>query len=168
VLATQPVVPTPEPVDPGSLQAMAANVMSPVYGIWRAHPLTVIGATLGLILVIVGVTSMMMRRAGRIKVFAWIELLDQRRTRFAVTKPGIRLGRHSDNDIRFRDKSVHRYHAVLQRDAGTGSYQITDLSRNQARSNGVMVNGELVHEPVVLANGDTIELGEVSFRFVYT
>jgi len=109
----------------------------------------------------------LLRRARRIRIFAWIEMLDQRRTRFPVTKPGVRLGRHSDNDIRFRDKSVHRYHAILQRDAATGRYQIADVSGNQARSNGVMVNGELVHQPVVLGNGDTIELGDVSFRFVY-
>jgi hypothetical protein len=158
----------PDPREPGSLQEIAGDVLDYALGVWSARPLTIIGATIVLALIAIGIIGMLARRARRIKVFAWIELLDQRRTRFPVTTPGVRLGRHSDNDIRFRDKSVHRYHAVLQRDPAAGTYRISDVSRNQARSNGVMVNGELVHNPVVLANGDTIELGDVSFRFVYT
>jgi hypothetical protein len=168
VAATTSSAPQSEPREPGSLQDMSADVVDYALRVWSARPLTILGGGALIVLVIIAIISSLIRRSRRIKIFAWIELLDQRRTRFPVTRPGVRIGRHSDNDIRFRDKSVHRYHAVLQRDGATGAYQIADVSRNQARSNGVMVNGELVHQPVVLANGDTIELGDVSFRFVYT
>jgi len=160
-------LPQPEPREPGSLQDRIADLAAFGIDAWSAQPLTFLGGALLLALIAAFAVARLLRRARRIRIFAWIEMLDQRRTRFPVTKPGVRLGRHSDNDIRFRDKSVHRYHAILQRDAATGRYQIADVSGNQARSNGVMVNGELVHQPVVLGNGDTIELGDVSFRFVY-
>jgi hypothetical protein len=166
--ATLPAAPQPDPVEPGTVRAMLLDAADYGWAIFAARPLTIIGVTMLVVLIAVGSFGFAVRRARRIKIFAWIELLDPRRTRFPVTTPGVRLGRHSDNDIRFRDKSVHRYHAVLQRDSTTGRYQITDVSRNQARSNGVMVNGEFVHQPVVLENGDTIELGDISFRFVYT
>lgn len=167
-LEMKPAIADIDQPEPGSLADITNQIKHFALGVFWAHPITIIGGAIVAIAVLVGSIIAMVRRAKRIRIFAWIELLDQRRTRFPVTTPGVRLGRHSDNDIRFRDKSVHRYHALLQRDAATGTYQINDVSRNQPQSNGVMVNGEFIHQPVALGNGDTVELGEVSFRFIYT
>ena len=134
---------------------------------WTARPLVIGGAIAGIVIVLASLIGLIVHRARRVKVFAWIEMSDARRTRVPITSPGVRLGRHSDNDVRFDDKSVHRYHAVLSRDGGTGTYVISDVTRDATRSNGIMVNGELLHGKATLASGDTVELGEVKFKFVY-
>lgn len=129
--------------------------------------MTIVATVLVLVLSIGGYIALRLRRASRTRVIAWLDLIEPRGSRLAVLGPSIRIGRHSDNDIRFRDKSVHRFHAMLQRDPASGRFAITDVSRTQPQSNGVMVNGEYIHQPVVLGNGDTVALGDVSFRFVY-
>jgi pSer/pThr/pTyr-binding forkhead associated (FHA) protein len=129
--------------------------------------MTVVGVGAGAVLVVVSLIGLLVHRVRRVRVYAWLELTHPRPTRVPVTSPGVRLGRHSDNDICFDDKSVHRYHAVLAREAATGTFVISDVSRDQARSNGILVNGELVHGKATLANGDLVELGEVAFRFRY-
>ena len=73
----------------------------------------------------------------------------------------IRIGRHEDNDIRLADRSVHRYHAMIQR-TPREDFVITDLSGRDG--NGVRVNGE----PTVrarLTDGDVIELGRTRLKF---
>jgi hypothetical protein len=115
------------------------------------------------LLILVGWVSSYLRRRG---IRAFIQIEDDPGTRIAIRADGIRLGRHSDNDIRFSERSVHRYHALLTRDPDTSRYVITDLSRDQARSNGVVVNSEIIKR-AELAHGDLVELGEVRFRFLY-
>lgn len=106
------------------------------------------------------------RSRSRQPVRAWLELADAARTRIAVVSDSVRIGRHSENEIRLRNQSVHRYHAVLHLDRGTGRFLISDVSHDQPRSNGVVVNGELVRQSE-LTSGDTIELGEVRMKFIY-
>jgi hypothetical protein len=157
----------PDPVEPGSAEAYLGAAGAYLAQIWAARPLTISAVFVGAIVIIGGTVAVRIRRARRMRVLAWVELMDARGTRIAVTQPSVRIGRHSDNDIRLSDKSVHRYHAFLQRDPASGRFQIADVSRTQPESNGVTVNGEYIHQPVVLGNGDSVDLGDVSFRFVY-
>lgn len=120
----------------------------------------------GIAVVLIGLAALSawLRRRG---IRAYLQIEDDPGTRIPVRANGVRLGRHSDNDIRFSERSVHRYHALLMRDPETQRYVITDVSRDQARSNGVVVNSEIVKR-AELAHGDLVELGEVRFRFLYT
>lgn len=125
--------------------------------------LQLVGGILAL-LIALGLASAWLRRRG---IRAYLQIEDDPGTRIPVRANGVRLGRHSDNDIRFAERSVHRYHALLMRDPDSQRYVITDVSRDQARSNGVVVNSEIVKR-AELAHGDLVELGEVRFRFLYT
>ncbi|WP_407051779.1 FHA domain-containing protein [Methyloraptor flagellatus] len=97
------------------------------------------------------------------KALAFLDTLDGARR--PIVSAATRIGRHSDNDIRFVNDSVHRHHAVITREPD-GRFSIADITRNRQTSNGVIVNGAFV-EKQRLADGDLVELGEVKFRFVY-
>jgi pSer/pThr/pTyr-binding forkhead associated (FHA) protein len=73
----------------------------------------------------------------------------------------IRIGRQEDNDIRLADRSVHRYHAVIERTADE-AFLIKDISGQDG--SGVRVNGEPRAE-ARLADGDMIELGRARLKF---
>ena len=73
----------------------------------------------------------------------------------------VRIGRHAENDVRLNDKTVHRYHALVQR-SSDGEFLIRDLSG--AAGNGVYVNGSRI-ELAPLHSGDLVELGAVRLRF---
>jgi hypothetical protein len=73
----------------------------------------------------------------------------------------IRIGRQEDNDIRLPDRSVHRYHAVIERTADE-AFLIKDISGQDG--SGVRVNGVPKAE-ARLADGDTIELGRARLKF---
>ncbi|MDR3372862.1 MAG: FHA domain-containing protein [Ancalomicrobiaceae bacterium] len=161
--APPPAPPLPRP----SAADLYADYLAQFLEIWAARPMTVVGIGAGAALVLASLIGLLVHRVRRVRVYAWLEVTNPRPTRVPVTSPGVRLGRHTDNDIRFDDKSVHRYHAVLAREAATGTFVISDVSRDQARSNGILVNGELIHSKATLANGDLVELGEVAFRFRY-
>lgn len=76
-----------------------------------------------------------------------------------VTKTSARIGRDSDNDIVLNNDSVSGHHAKLQLDPG-GTFTITDLGSN----NGILVNGKSAASSP-LADGDTIELGDLRLLF---
>jgi hypothetical protein len=81
--------------------------------------------------------------------------------RRTIDRPLLQIGRLVDNDIRLADSTVHRYHAIIEReDAGL---VITDVSG--PTGNGVRLNGEKVNR-AALADGDIIELGKVKVRVV--
>jgi hypothetical protein len=73
----------------------------------------------------------------------------------------VRIGRHSENDIQFVHKSVHRYHAVLHR-TPEGPFAIKDLSGRAG--NGVYLNGARIDQ-AQLRSGDLVELGAIRLRF---
>lgn len=80
---------------------------------------------------------------------------------FRLEQAAITIGRHSDNDFRLNNDSVHRHHAhvaILADDV----VMITDLDT----ANGVVVNGERISK-IELKDGDLIELGEVRFRYQF-
>ncbi|MDR3496764.1 MAG: FHA domain-containing protein [Ancalomicrobiaceae bacterium] len=166
--AVAPTAPAAEAAPPRTGQAdLFAEMPARFLELWSTRPATVAGVGAGAVLLLVSLIGLVVHRAHRVRVYAWLELTQPRPTRVPVTSPGVRLGRHSDNDIRFDDKSVHRYHAVLARETATGTFVISDVSRDQARSNGILVNGELIHSKATLADGDLVELGEIAFRFHY-
>lgn len=73
----------------------------------------------------------------------------------------VRIGRERDNDVCLADDSVHRYHAVIERDRDAGIL-LTDLSSRDG--NGIRINGRRV-AAARLADGDTIGLGKASLKF---
>ncbi len=90
---------------------------------------------------------------------AFLESQDGSNRRHAVTSAAYRIGRHSDNDLPILDTSVSRQHAEIHR-RRNGSFTITDLDS----MNGVFINQKKI-DSVTLADGDIIEIGDMSFRF---
>lgn len=70
------------------------------------------------------------------------------------------IGRAADNAVVIKDTSASRHHAVILERA-PGEFQLTDLGSR----NGTTVNGKRLLAPHILANGDTIEIGEVRMHF---
>jgi len=92
---------------------------------------------------------------------AWLTLEGRPSGTMALAGEVIRIGRHEENDIRLADRSVHRYHAVIERTPDE-TFVITDVSGKDG--NGVRINGELIRR-ARLADGDMIELGRAKLRF---
>jgi len=71
----------------------------------------------------------------------------------------MRLGRHRENDVCFKDPTVSAFHVQIT--AAGDDYEIMDLgSKNRSR-----LNGKKISRPVFLADNDVIEIGESNFRF---
>ena len=81
----------------------------------------------------------------------------------AVALPRVVIGRHSDDDIRIRDVTVSRHHALLELDA-TGNFAIHNQTAGREEPNQLLVNG-VYREHSILADGDLVTLGGVTFRF---
>lgn len=69
-------------------------------------------------------------------------------------RPPIRLGRERGNDIIFEDPFVSGAHAEVDRQGG--AWRLRDLESR----NGTFHNGSRIHRPVILAQGDRIQIGE--------
>lgn len=78
---------------------------------------------------------------------------------FALGRPVTRIGRAEELDVWINHRSISREHAEITNDGGT--IRIKDLGS----ANGVRVNGRDVQQGE-LRPGDTIELGQVRFRYV--
>ncbi len=92
------------------------------------------------------------------KLHAHLLLGGGRRT-FDLTREVVRIGRAPDNDLVLDDRTVSRYHALLQR--RYRRYLLTDLgSRSGTRLNGFPV------QEAILRSGDRIELGAVTLLYV--
>lgn len=90
---------------------------------------------------------------------AWVETDNGERV--AIGYGMVRIGREADNDIRFSDKTVHRYHAIIRRTTD-GEVMITDTSGDDG--NGVLLNGARIAE-ARLTRGDVINIGKIKLRF---
>ena len=82
--------------------------------------------------------------------------------RFPLTKGETLIGRHSSDDVRINDVRVSRQHARLV--ATGGHYEIHNLTAVRSEPNPMLIN-DIAREHAVLADGDTISLGGVTFRF---
>ncbi len=81
----------------------------------------------------------------------------------AVERARVVIGRHSDDDIQIKDVTVSRHHALLELNAA-GTFEIRNQTAGRSEPNPVLVNG--VHrEHAVLADGDLVTVGGVTFRF---
>ena len=69
------------------------------------------------------------------------------------------IGRAIDNDVVLTDIAVSRKHFDLRFE--DGAWVIVD----RGSGNGTVVNGNVEDNPFMLANGDTIEIGNTVFRF---
>jgi hypothetical protein len=79
--------------------------------------------------------------------------------RVAIGPHGAVIGRSRECDIVLSDGNVSRRHAELR--PAAGGWSITDLGS----TNGVKVNGQVVHGAYPVAPGDHIEVGTVDVRF---
>lgn len=77
---------------------------------------------------------------------------------FPLGEPTAVIGRQEDVQVRIRDRSVSRRHALLVQQEG--KFWIEDLDS----PNGIRVNGRTLRKPVALGDGDTVELGRTLLR----
>lgn len=82
--------------------------------------------------------------------------------RRTVDRQLLQIGRHEDNDICIAESTVHRYHAIIERNDDQGLV-ITDISGPEG--NGVKLNGERISR-AGLVDGDVVELGAAKLRVV--
>ena len=80
--------------------------------------------------------------------------------RFLLDTDAVSAGRHPDSDIFLDDVTVSRKHAVFEI-AEQGGYQVRDAGS----LNGTYVSRERIGDPVLLANGDEVQIGK--FRLVF-
>ena len=71
------------------------------------------------------------------------------------------IGRNPTTDITLLDENISREHAIILRDAESGTYSIEDLQS----TNGTKVNGKGVRS-ADLVPGDEIEIGHTRFTLV--
>ena len=81
-------------------------------------------------------------------------------SRIYPVKGSIYLGRDTGNQIVIADPKASRRHARIYENKG--QYWIEDLGSK----NGVFLNDIKLSGPVVLADGDTLRIGNVTFVFV--
>lgn len=81
----------------------------------------------------------------------WIED-EEIKGRWPLDRPSTTIGRWEDNDIVVDDRWVSRYHARIRREED--HYVIEDLGSK----NGTFVNGRRTSEPLVLSDGDQVQV----------
>ncbi|MDW8318701.1 MAG: FHA domain-containing protein [Anaerolineae bacterium] len=74
--------------------------------------------------------------------------------RWPLSRDRILIGRHPDCDIVLPDRLVSRHHAQVTRDPERQAYILEDLRSK----NGTFVNGQEIHGPYVLQDGDEIQI----------
>ena len=94
-----------------------------------------------------------------VEPFAFLELRDGSDKRYPIKRAAFRIGRHQDNELMLSDPSISRYHAEIRRQRD-GALTVTDLDS----LNGLFVNNEKVAS-TTLTDGDTVEVGDVAFKF---
>jgi len=80
--------------------------------------------------------------------------------RFSVADDKFLIGRETDCQFRPDSELVSRHHCVLLQD------QYALRVRDMGSRNGTFVNGCQIHGEVVLGDGDTLTLGDVTIKVV--
>ncbi|MGE0385895.1 MAG: FHA domain-containing protein [Gammaproteobacteria bacterium] len=93
------------------------------------------------------------------KPFAWLVRIEDESVRHPISHSPWRIGRGRNNDLTVDDQSVSRQHAEIHR-RHDGSFTVVDLES----LNGVFVNEKKVRRADI-AEGDSIDIGDVPFRF---
>jgi hypothetical protein len=89
---------------------------------------------------------------------AWLIELGTNRS-YQLYQGDTRIGRSRQNDIVFDDKAVSREHILIREEQGR--YTLYD----RGSRSGTIVNGQRMSGPLLLADGDTIEIGDIRLRF---
>jgi DNA-binding response OmpR family regulator len=87
------------------------------------------------------------------------KLIDPTGREHAMTTDRLTIGRAVENDVVITSKRVSREHARVRR----AGWRI--LLEDLGSTNGTYLNGERLHEPVQLRDGDQIKVGDVLFTF---
>lgn len=80
-------------------------------------------------------------------------------TSMELTPPGVSVGREEDNDVQLLVTGVSRYHAKITFNGS--AWSILDLGS----TNGTRLNGKQISAETVLADGDTIVIGDQTLIF---
>ncbi len=91
--------------------------------------------------------------------FLTVQTPDGDIVRFVLSTSAVRLGRAPENDLVLDDDTVSRRHALIDR-REDGDYLV-----DVGGSNGVVVDGLRMGDPVLLRQGDVVDLGRA--RLVY-
>ena len=96
------------------------------------------------------------------RVLLWFSYMNPAETitRKDLNKSQITIGRAASNDITLAHPSVSRVHATIIRQ--NGQYVLA----NQRSTNGILLNGQPVRQPVILQNQDVIQIS--GFQLVYS
>ena len=97
------------------------------------------------------------------QVRALLQVVDENEDpeQFVVGHGLVRIGREEDNDVQLVHKTVHRYHAVIER-TPESEFVITDVSGDDG--NGVRVDGQRVGRHR-LRGGEMIDIGRARLKF---
>lgn len=75
-----------------------------------------------------------------------------------LNQPVVTVGRGNANDLVLNDSSISRFHAVIKLD------QHKIMIADRGSMNGVVLNGERIHQEVEFKNGDIARLGQYQLR----
>lgn len=89
----------------------------------------------------------------------WVVAGVHRGKTFRIAGADVRLGRATDNDVQFPDRSVSRHHCQIRREGE--KWWIEDLGS----TNGTFVSGLAVLRPKLLQHGDVVVAGLSRFVF---
>jgi pSer/pThr/pTyr-binding forkhead associated (FHA) protein len=81
-------------------------------------------------------------------------------TVFPIMQPAVLIGRSAEAKVRIDEHAISNDHALLEMDGAT--YTLRDLGS----TNGTHVNGQRITQKIVLASGDTVQMGSTTFLFV--
>jgi pSer/pThr/pTyr-binding forkhead associated (FHA) protein len=98
-----------------------------------------------------------------LQVWGWLEYRNGRLQgqRLALKQTVVKLGRGEDNDIWLDDEKASRDHAQLIWHLGTIYIIPCDIR------NAVLLNGQPIHGPTIVRQGDVFEVGSQRFLFEY-
>ncbi len=117
-----------------------------------------IGGVLVLASVLIG--SRLQTRSSEVRPYAYLYRMVKRRLiKCDISKQIFRIGRHPNNELRLKDRSVSRFHAEIVHNID-GSFTVHDTQSK----NGIRVGLRPVNS-CVLKEGDLLDIGRVRFRF---
>ncbi len=104
--------------------------------------------------------SRLCARSNTKRPYAYLYFLARRKlVKSKIATPIFRIGRHRNNELRLKARTVSRFHAEIVRNQN-GSFSIYDTrSKNGIRVGLRPVNSSLLKE------GDIIDIGRIRFRF---
>ncbi len=87
-------------------------------------------------------------------------MLSEHGTIYPLGAAEILIGRHPGADIRFADKEISRFHAIIT--LSDGKWRIEDLGSGS----GTIVNGVRIRNPRILHRDDEIRIGRRCLRVI--